>query len=75
MTYRGDNNVMPDTQGTPEPLASPLFLKTEFLASVDNFEKGGSKTSSSGAGRKGRVIASVAPSVGSMGDLVPTWGS
>lgn len=48
-TCRGDNILMPSTHRAPEPLASPLFLKTEFLASADNFEKGGNKTISSGA--------------------------
>lgn len=74
-TCRGDNIVMPSTHRTPEPLASPLSLKTEFPASVDNFEKGGNKTSSSGAGGKWHVTASVVPSVGSVGVSVLTWGN
>lgn len=35
LTCRGDNVAMLSTHRTPESLVSPLFLKTEFLASVD----------------------------------------
>lgn len=35
LACRGDRVAMLSTHRSPESLVSPLFLKTEFLASVD----------------------------------------